>query len=495
VSKPLSELEPRSLWGHFDAIRRVPRPSRHEEAIRRHVLDWAAARGFATRVDEVGSVVVCVPATAGHEGAPTVVLQGHFDMVGEKNKDVAFDFATDPIDAFVDGDVVRARGTTLGADNGIGLAAAMAAADDPDVVHGPLELLFTVDEETGLTGASHLQPGFVTGRVLLNLDSEEDGTLYVGCAGGGDAESLLPVTRRAGADADAVELTVRVSGARGGHSGLNIVENRANALKLLARTLRDARAQASLGLLALEGGDKHNAIPREAEATVRIARAQLSALRASVSATAARALEEYGGAEPNLSFAVDELAAPTAPGAPAGLAPLDEPSCDRIVGLLLAIPHGVVSMSRDIPGLVESSTNLARVRLEAERLQILTSSRSSVAAALEEVREQIRACVVLAGGTTRFHGGYPGWRPNVDSPLLATTKDVFRATCGRDPHVTAIHAGLECGIIGERYPGIDMISFGPDIRGAHSPDECVDVPSTARFWTLLRALLARLGGA
>jgi len=491
VSKPIAELEPRSLWRHFDAIRRIPRPSGNEEAIRRHVLDWAAGRGWEVRVDEVGSVVVRVPATKGCKQAPTVVLQGHFDMVGEKNGDVVFDFAKDPIDACVDGNWVRARGTTLGADNGIGLAAAMGAAEDPDVVHGPLELLFTVDEETGLTGASHLEPGFVTGRLLLNLDSEEDGTLYVGCAGGGDAESRLPVERRRPSGPEPlIDLVVRVSGARGGHSGLNIVENRANALKLLARALRDARARVAFGLVAFDGGDKHNAIPREAEATLRLSRSQLPALRESVAATAARALEEYGGAEPNLAFAADERATAAAEGDA-----LDDASRDRVIDLLLAVPHGVVSMSRDIPGLVESSTNLARVRLAPDSLRLYTSSRSSVAAALAEVRGQIRACVELAGGTIELRGGYPGWRPNMDSPLLKTTREVFRASFGGDPHVTAIHAGLECGIIGERYPGIDMISFGPDIRGAHSPDERVDIPSTARFWTLLRALLRRLAGA
>ena len=475
-------LEPRSLWGHFAAICRIPHPSKQEQAIRQYVLDWAAAQGFASRVDAAGSVAVSVPATKGHEDAPTIVLQGHLDMVCEKNSDVEKDFVTEPIDAYVDDDWVRARGTTLGADNGIGLAAGMAAADDPAVVHGPLELLFTVDEETGLTGASCLEGGFVTGDLLLNLDSEEDGALYVGCAGGGDSDLRIPLSWAA--PPAGVPRRIKVAGLRGGHSGLDIIENRGNALKLLARALREALGATGLALGDMTGGDKHNAIPREAWAEVLVGADEEDALRAAVGAVERSAREEFGASDPDLRLTVETAEAPARV--------FDPATRDRVVDLVLALPHGALAMSRDILGLVETSNNVARIRVDGDAFEILTSSRSSVAAALAATRDQVRACAALAGGETRMGGGYPGWKPNMASPLLATAKEVFSQRFGREPKVAAIHAGLECGIIGERYPKMDMLSFGPEIRGAHSPEERVSISSTGRFWTFLRALLAEL---
>ena len=483
MSQSLTDLEPRFLWGHFAAICGIPHPSKHEEAIRAHVLAWAKERGFASEQDAAGSIVVRVPATPGHEGAPTVVLQGHLDMVGEANSDVTFDFDKDPIDAYVDGEWVTARGTTLGADNGIGLAAAMAAAEDPEVIHAPLELLFTVDEETGLTGASQLQAGFVTGGRLLNLDSEEDGTLYVGCAGGGDSTVTVPVTR-APAPEGSVGLRVNVSGLKGGHSGLDIIENRGNAVKLLTRALRGIRAVTELNVVTLHGGDKHNAIPREAWADILVPKGGVDAAKAAVAQAAGVAAEEFGAIEKGLTMGVAEHEVDT-------LAFVFD-SRDRVLDLLLALPHGVLSMSRDLAGLVETSSNVASVRTAERAVTILNSTRSSSAAALGEVREQIRACAALAGASAELEPGYPGWQPNMDSELLATAQAVYQQRYGKTASVAAIHAGLECGILGERCPGIDMLSFGPEIQGAHSPDERVSIPSTARFWDFLKDLLAKL---
>lgn len=480
----IGDLSPRRLWGHFDSILHIPRPSGKEDSIRCHVLNWAAVYGFKTMTDEVGNVVVHVPATRGHEAAPIVVIQGHLDMVCEYDKG-AQDPAAHGVDAYVNGDWVCAHGTTLGADNGIGLAAAMGAAESPAAAHGPLELLFTVNEETGLVGAHGLKPNFVTGRVLLNLDSEEEGTLYVGCAGGGDTEIVLPVQWSlmppSGAD-----YTICVSSCRGGHSGLDIIENRANAVKLLARVLSELRGRVSFGLIAFNGGDKHNAIPREAEAIVRITPEQETTLRASVAAAMEFMRSEFTATDPNLEITVGTL------GYDGERKPLDPRWRDQVIYLLQALPHGVLAMSRDISGMAETSTNLARVRLEGDALRVLESSRSSVASALAAVRGQIVSCTVLAGGSADPRPGYPGWRPNMASPLLRTAKEVHTICLGREPKVTAIHAGLECGVIGERYPGMDMISFGPDIRGAHSPDERVSIPSVVRFWQLLEALLKRL---
>ena len=492
MSSPLSSLQPEAPWGHFDAIRQIPRPSRAEQAVRAYVLDWAKARGFEARTDAEGSVVVRAPASPGHESAPPVVLQGHLDMVCEKDAEVGIDFERDGIDAFVEGDWVRARGTTLGADNGIGVALAMAAAEDPRLVHGPLELLLTVNEETGMSGARNLAPDFVTGRLLINLDSEEDGTLFVGCAGGGDA--LLTVPFAAGPAAEKAQAwSIAVGGLKGGHSGLDIHHNRGNALKILARVLRDGRAALPEGGLAierLEGGDKPNAIPRDARAIAWLGEGGAEALRTAAEKVLGRAQQELGSWGAGLRIEVAEH-----PGSPEAAPPrvMAAASSDRIVDLLLALPEGVEAMSRDLPGLVETSTNLARIRTEPEAVTILTSSRSSVVVALDELRDRIRACAALAGARAKLGEPYPGWQPNMSSPLLETTREVFQSCFGEPPKVTAIHAGLECGIIGQHYPGMDMISFGPAIQGAHSPDERVSIPSTARCWTLLRALLERLG--
>ncbi len=490
MSQSLTDLQPSILWRHFDALVRTPRPSKNEGAACDLVRAWAKEQGFEARTDEAGSVVVAVPATKGHEQAATVVLQGHLDMVCEKHSDLAFDFDTQPIDAYVDGDWVTARGTTLGADNGIGVAAAMAAAEDETVVHGPLELLLTIDEETGMTGAKALKPAFITGRQMINLDSEEDGALFVGCSGGANCALSLPITR-CPVPAGATAFALRVAGLRGGHSGLDIHHNRGNALKILVTTLQavsEAVAKGALCLADLSAGDKPNAIPREAEATVWLDEAAAAQARAAIATTFQAAKQHYGPVGPELTIALEPASeVPTGDG-------LDAASLNQLIAFVLALPDGICAMSRDLPGLVETSTNLATGRTGATEASFVTSSRSSVRAALAEVRNKIRACATLAGAEIDLLPGYPGWQPNMSSPLLGAAQAVFREEFGRDAKITAIHAGLECGLIGERIAGMDMLSFGPEIENAHSPDERVNIASTDRCYQYLKALLARLAG-
>lgn len=494
TASPLSTLEPRSVWDQFDALRQIPRPSKKEERARKHVRALFEKGGFSIAEDGTGNMVVRIPATKGHEKAPATIIQGHLDMVTENNSDTPFDWDNDPVQVWIDGDWVRAKGTTLGADNGIGVAAAIASALDPSVVHGPLELLFTVDEETGLTGAMGLDASLLTAKRLINLDSEEEGILYIGCAGGCNSRILIRGEQGA-PPAGAVGARIVVAGLSGGHSGAEIHENRGNAIKVLARVLsratgapaeRGGPASPDLGLeiAALSGGNKHNAIPREAEATVAIAPARLADLKALVAAEKERAGAEFSTSDPNLKIAVEE--------APAPARVFARRDRDRLVALLAAIPSGVLSMSRDIKGLVETSNNLATARTNGADIELLTSSRSSVAPALRATLDMVAAAARLAGATVTESDGYPGWQPNTKSPLLEACKRVYTALNGKEPQVAAIHAGLETGLIGVKVPGMDMISYGPDIRGPHSPDERVKISSVSRFWDYHKAVLKAL---
>jgi dipeptidase D len=474
----LGQLEPRSLWNHFAGIAATPRPSKHEERIVAWVRALAESRDWEIRSDAVGNLVIAVPATVGLEGAQTVVLQAHLDMVCEKNHDVEHDFMNDPIRPRVNGEWVVASGTTLGADNGIGVAAALAAATDDEVVHGPLELLFTVDEETGLTGAQGLDAS------LLNMDSEEDGKLFVGCAGGADCHLTLDLGRRA-LPAGVTTHRLSVTGLRGGHSGLNIHENRGNAVKLVARLLGAARdAAVEYELAGLEGGSKHNAIPREAWAVLVLDPRHESTMRAVVAKTLRDFQTELLGIDEGLELRFES--------ADAVERVLERRDRDRLLDLLLALPHGVLGMSPDIPGLVETSNNLAVVEPAGDGVRIVTSCRSSLGPTQEAVLSTIRAAGRLAGAGIELHGGYPGWKPDMDSKALAITRRVYTELWGKEPEVTAVHAGLECGLLGEKVPGMDMISFGPQIEGAHSPDERVHIESVERFWNALRGVLRDL---
>ncbi len=486
MSSPLEGLEPRLIWQHFDGIRRVPRPSKHEEKIVEHVLSWAKDRGFEVKRDQVGNLVIRVPATPGHENAPTVILQGHLDMVCEKNADVDFDFMEEPIDVVVEGDWVKARGTTLGADNGIGVAAGMAIADDPEAVHGPLELLMTLDEETGLTGAMGLDGSMLEGRIMINLDTEEDGAVYIGCAGGADSTAEFPLSRRR-ALLGSIPARLVVRGLKGGHSGVDIHENRANALKLAVRTLLAAlQAELEVDLVSLDGGSKHNAIPRESFAVVRIPEASFDRMADIVASCRADFSEEFPN-EPGLEMTLERLE-----DADEYLRPMNVHNRDRILNALNGIPHGVLAMSRDVPGLVETSNNLAVFTTEDTRAVLTTSHRSSVMPALYGVQGQVRSICVLAGASVEVHDAYPGWKPNPDSPTVKLAARVHERLFGRAPELKAIHAGLECGLLLDKVPGMDVISIGPVIKNPHSPDEGVQISSVANFYRFLKEILAEL---
>jgi len=478
----IENLEPRHLWSHFDRIRAIPRPSRHEEKIRTHLLGWAKERGFSARVDKAGNMVVSIPATKGRESAPVLVLQAHMDMVCEKNADVSFDFSRDAIQLQREGDWLKARGTTLGADNGIGLAAALAVADDPSVMHGPLELLITMDEETGLTGAAQLDPSLVSGRRMLNLDTEELYAIYIGCSGGGNSTFTLPVERESAArDVRAVEIAV--TGLKGGHSGMEIQLQRGNAIRLVARLLRAAGAD--LRLEKIDGGNAHNAIPREARATCVVPAAGVDKLRHALQSDVRAIQEELASSDPGVTIAINAIDA-----VPARV--MTSSATRRVVSMLCALPHGVDAMSLDVPGLVETSSNLAAVHTEGDAVKVLISVRSPVRSELLALRDRAQAIAELAGATVEHTDPYPGWKPNLKSEVLGRARQVHHDQLMREPELKAVHAGLECGVIGEKYPGMDMISIGPWIESPHSPNERVNIPSVETFWKFLSALVADL---
>lgn len=480
----VSDLAPQPLWKHFDEILTIPRGSKKEEGMRRYVLFLAQRRGFRTRTDAAGNTVVAKPASPGKEGAPVVVLQSHLDMVNEKNSDVAHDFDRDPLVPRREGEFVKATGTTLGADNGIGIAAMLAVLEAEDLVHGPLEFLFTIDEETGLTGASDLDPSLITGKILLNLDTEEENEVTIGCAGAGMSALSLPLANGPAPEGRAA-LEVSLSGLKGGHSGLEIHLPRGNALKLLARALYAAGLQNSIYIGSLHGGGKHNAIPREASAKIFVRPEDREAVTADLEREVAAIAAELP-AEPDLRLDVRYAAPPASA--------WTEEAGRKALALVQALPHGVIMMSQDIPGLVETSTNLASAEPRDGSLAILLSTRSSVDSALRATRQRIRAAAELAGAAVEEGRGYPGWKPNPRSGLLKTFRALHERITGKDPELRALHAGLECGIIGEKVPGMEMISFGPLIQGAHSPDERVHVASVERFYHLLTATLAELAG-
>lgn len=482
----VSSLEPQILWRHFDRILAIPRGSKSEEGMRQYVRDVAAANGLAAATDAAGNVVVRKSASRGRESAAPLALQSHLDMVCEKNSDVVFDFTVDAIRPRREGDYLNATGTTLGSDNGIGVAAMLALMESRDLVHGPLELLFTIDEETGLTGAAGLDPRSLVARRLLNLDTEEEGAIYVGCAGGAGTDLAIPLETMFGAEG-LTAFTVRLSGFKGGHSGVDIHLQRGNAIALLARALHALWREFQFEVCRIEGGNMHNAIPREASALVRVATGDVARFESALDAQVATIAAELTGVEEGIRV---EVAAADAEASAAEV--WSDASTANVLSLLVALPHGVLAMSRDIPGLVETSTNLAKVRTEGVTLRIHQSNRSSVMSSLRATQQRIAAFAELAGGEAIQSEGYPGWKPDMDSALLATLKKVHAKTFGEEPKIEAIHAGLECGLIGERFPGMDMSSFGPQIEFPHSPDERVLIPSVGRFWQLLTATLAEL---
>lgn len=479
----LETLQPRDLWSYFLTLSRIPRGSGNEAAAAAWIADEARRLGCEVERDAVGNVLARKPAAKGSEGRPGVVLQGHVDMVCEKNTGTAHDFEKDPIDVWRDGDLLRARGTTLGSDNGVGVAAALAVLAAKDVRHGPLEVLVTVDEETGLTGANALRPGWLRSRVLLNLDSEEEGELTIGCAGGMDTVA----TRRlslAPAPAGLVPLRLGVTGLRGGHSGQDIAAGRGNALRILGQVLDALSGKHALRLAAVNGGNKRNAIPREAFADVLVAPDGGAALGADL----ARLQEEWRAA---LGAFDPEVAIAAEPGGSQAKV-LGEADQAALVRLLAAAPHGVEAMSPAIPGLVQTSTNLGVAVTRGEAFEVTFLSRSALDASKRALAARIGAACALAGFEVRHSGGYPGWKPEPGASIVKLVDDVHAEVFGKRMVVKAIHAGLECGLIGEKYPGMEMASFGPDIRDAHTPGENVSIGSVERFWRLLVAVLERV---
>ncbi len=483
MSESLEGLEPKNLWKHFAEFLKIPHCSGNEKALGDYIISVAEHLEVEWKRDDVGNVVISKPGSPGHENAPGIILQGHLDMVCEKNSDVDHDFMRDAIKIRVDGDWVHADGTTLGADNAIGCCAGLALMEDDNLIHPPLECLFTVDEETGLTGATKIQPGFLKGRILLNLDSEDEGEFTIGCAGGADTQILLMLSREDTSDGELYK--VKLSGFRGGHSGIDINQGRGNAIKLLSRILWQVMKNTPFKLVGFEGGNLRNAIPREAWAYVLLDPAQKDAFASQIQSAFEKIKAEYKAIETDPAIAItttDESAKP----------PLTNQSQKSLINLLLTLPHGVIAMHPEIDGLVETSNNLAVIRTPDDKAEMICSTRSSVASALEATRNMLCALGEIVNSEVKLEEGYPGWMPNLQSPILKTLKEVYLQTFSSEPEVAAVHAGLECGIIGEKFPGMDMISFGPTIEHPHSPDERVHVGSVAKFWTFLTTILTTL---
>lgn len=479
----LQGLEPKLLWQHFGAISQIPRCSGNEKAVGDYIMKAAQRNNFDAKRDKIGNILVTIPASTGMEKRPTVILQGHTDMVCEKNNDTIHDFLNDPIKLLRKDDWITADGTTLGADNAIGFCCALAIMDDPSIPHPPMEFLFTVDEETGLTGASGLSSNFVSGKLMINLDSEEEGALYIGCAGGRHT-ILRKKIERIGLPAGFKTFKIKIGGLRGGHSGLEIHQDLGNAIKLTSRLLYHLKENVSFHLNSIDGGNKHNAIPREAEAIISLNPDAFPSLSDFIQDMEKIYQNEYQYVDPGIFIKLEEME-------PVRQVMEDETQ-KEIIHFLYSVPHGVMAMSHAVPGLVETSTNLAIVTCRENQIEILTSQRSSVATAGIDIADKVKSLGELAGFQIEQGGSYPAWQPNPDSHLLNTAKNLYNELTGKKVEVKAVHAGLECGIIGEKYPGMDMISFGPTIQGAHSPDERVHIESVKNTWHFLLELLKRI---
>ncbi|MCD8167069.1 MAG: aminoacyl-histidine dipeptidase [Bacteroides sp.] len=477
-------LEPASVFTFFEEICQIPRPSKHEEQMIGYLMEFGKKYNLETKRDEAGNVLIRKPATAGNEKKPTVILQSHIDMVCEKNEDTVHDFLKDPIEIVIQGEWMKAKGTTLGADNGIGVAVQLAVLAADDLAHGPLECLFTVDEETGLTGAFALQKGFMEGKILLNLDSEDEGEIFVGCAGGIDSVGEFTYTP--------VEVPkgyfffrVDVKGLKGGHSGNEIHLERGNANKILNRLLLQTSRTYDLYLCEINGGNLRNAIPREAYAIAAVPFAEKEKIRVDLNVFTADIEEELSVSDPDVKILLQsESPLPYA---------IDKETTHRLLLTLQAIHHGVYVKSQAIPDLVESSSNLASVKMkENQVIRIETSQRSSILSARNNVADTVRAAMELGGAKVSYGNGYPGWNPNPDSPILRVAVDSYKRLFGKEPLVKAIHAGLECGLFLDKYPGMDMVSFGSTIKETHSPNEMMDIPSVTKFWKHLVDILEHI---
>lgn len=476
MSNEITQLEPKLLWKHFYNLTQIPRPSGHEAQAAEYVTEWGKKLGLETIVDETGNVIIRKPATPGMENKKTVCLQGHLDIVPQKNSNIKHDFVTDPLTIYIDGDWVTAQDTTLGADNGIGVAAALAVLESTDFAHGPIEALMTVDEESGMTGIFGLKPGLLKSDICINMDSEDEGELYIGCAGGIDSNVVFKYEEEP-VPAGSTAFEVKISGLKGGHSGLDINLGRGNAIKIINRFLYEAAISLDLRLAGIDGGSLRNAIPREAGAKVTVSQQKEAEFKNEFETFVKILNNELSATEPDLKLE---------------LLPLDMPESvmikehqDAVIKSLYGCPNGAMRMSDAVEGLVETSTNLAVVKSDQGRVEICALQRSSVDSARSDLCAMIRSIFELAGGEVVHEGAYPGWKPNPDSPILKVMQDVYNTNFGKIPEIKAIHAGLECGILGAKYPNMDLISFGPTIRFPHSPDEKVNIPTVAKFWTFL----------
>lgn len=476
MSEEIKKLQPEKLWKNFYELTQIPRPSKKEEAVANFVKDFGKKLGLETKEDETGNILIKKPATKGYEDRETAILQGHLDMVPQKNNDVAHDFEKDPIDAYIDGEWVTAKGTTLGADNGMGVAAAMAVLEDDTLEHGPIEAFFTIDEETGMTGAFGLKEGFLEGDALINMDSEDEGELYIGCAGGMDTIATFSFSQE-GAPANAKGYKIVAKGLKGGHSGLDIHLGRGNAIKIINRILWESGRKFNLRVAEFNSGDVRNAIPREGEAMVIVPEDNAGAFESFVKEFNDTVKSELKSVEPGLEVTAEATAAPEKV--------IDKETQSAMLNAIYGIPNGVMSMIADMPEVVETSTSTGVIKTESGKVTIVSLQRSSVDSRKNDLGNMIRAIFEQAGANVEHKGAYPGWNPDVNSPIMGTMKKVYDKEFGKVPAVKVIHAGLECGLIKAVYPNLDAISFGPTIRYPHSPDEKVNIETVKKFWDFL----------
>lgn len=483
MSKEIKELEPKQIWSNFAKLNAVPRPSKKEERVIQFMLDFGKSLNLETLKDNEGNVIIKKPATKGLEDRKTIVLQSHLDMVHQKNNDTDFDFDTQGIDMYVDGDWVRAKGTTLGADNGLGVATMMAILESDSIEHPTIEALFTIDEETGMTGAKNLDSTILKGDILLNLDTEEDDEIGIGCAGGVDISATRFYIEESTPE-DSVGMKITVNGLNGGHSGMDIIKGLGNANKFQNRVLFQAHEKQQMRIHEIHGGGLRNAIPRESVSVVSVNKSKLDAFKKDFENIANEIKTEYKSLEPNLQIQLEEVETPSK------VMSIDVQ--DLLVKSIYAAHNGVYRMSPDVEGLVETSNNIARVSVEEGKIEIHCLTRSSVDSTKNDLANSLKSGFDLAGFQVELTGDYPGWSPNPDSEILTVLDEIYQKQNGEKADVAACHAGLECGIIGSHYPKMDMISFGPTIRGAHSPDERASISSTQKFWDLTLEVLKKI---
>lgn len=482
MSVAVAELDPKVIWKHFDALTQIPRPSTKEDAARKYVIALADRLGLEHVQDKAGNLVVRKPARPGRENAPMAALQGHLDMVCEKNEGTQHNFDTDPIKVVRREDWLYADGTTLGSDNGVGVATALAVMESSDINHGPLEFVFTIDEETGLTGASDFQPGLLKSKYFLNLDGEEKNTLCIGCAGGITSYARRKIARRPASNATAFR--IKVYGLKGGHSGVDIHLGRGNAVRILGRALQTLLDKLPVELADLKGGSAQNAIPREAYAVVVIDPARETDLKKLVASLESDVQSELGAFDSGVKISIEPTDSPSHV--------IERTDALRIVDMLSSLHHGVLAMSPDIPGLVQTSTNLATISISGDQAEIITSQRSSIESSKQATARMVASVCRMGGFDVEHNTGYPGWRPQPTSDIVRISRDVHKEVLGKDPELVAMHAGLECGVIGEKHSGMQMISFGPQIENPHSPNERVQISSVESFWRFLKVLLERI---